>query len=114
MMNEVLGIVGVLASYSVLATAWRDWSFDAYLNVAQAAVDASRSVMVFDQITNADLDVEEVTGESEFDLPFIDLSLDPNWWFEMWVWDFHARSIIMEHAASRMLIDWPEFDTAEF
>lgn len=108
MMNEVLGIVAVLGAYSVLATAWRNASLEYYVNIAQATVDASRCTVIYDQI-----DCDEV-GCEKFDLPFIDLSVQPCWWPAIWEWDFIGRTIVMEHAASRMQVQWPEFDSEEF
>ncbi len=111
MMNEVLCIVAALGAYSVLASAWRTASLEYYVNVAQASVDASRCVVIFDQIECDDAEVCTHT----FDLPFIDLSIQPSWWPAIWEWDFIGRTIVMEHAAvcmpfSIMVDEWPEPD----
>lgn len=113
-MNEVLMIIGGCCAASCVNTAWRYLTVDVYLNVAQAAVDASRCMMILEQIDNPPLDVELVDGSPEFDLPFMDLTTQPNWWYEIWLFDFLGRQIVMTHAAENMEVQWPEFDTAEF
>lgn len=113
-MNEVLMILGGCGAASCLGTAWRYLTVDTFINVAQATVDSSRCMMILDQIDNPPVDVEQVDGEPEFDLPFIDLTKQPNWWYEIWLFDFIGRQIVAEYSAAVMTVQWPEFDAAEF
>lgn len=90
-----------------LTVIWSRFVTDAYLNVAQAAIDASRCCMLFDQITAGDLNLEVVCNSCEFDLPFVDFASQPNsWWHAVWEWDFIGRQIVMEHSANNMELDW--------
>lgn len=113
-MNEVLMIIGGCCAASCVNTAWRYLTVDVYLNVAQAMVDASRCMMIVDQIDSPPVDPELVDGEPEFDLPFMDLTTQPNWWYEIWLFDFLGRQIVMTYAADHMEIQWPDFDAATF
>lgn len=103
MMNTLIALALLLLLWQLLQYVWVQFLTDVHLNVAQAAVDASRCNMLFDQITNASLDVENVCGNCEFDLPFIAIEHAPtSWWFAIWSWDFWARNVVMEHSAANM------------
>ncbi|MNQ68968.1 hypothetical protein D3C85_835410 [compost metagenome] len=107
-MTQVLIIVGLLLAVKCFTTAWRYLTIDVYLNVAQAAVDASHCAMML-----CDID-DSSACTIEFDLPFIDLTVQPHWWYEIWLFDFIGRQIVAEYSASVMTVEWPEFDDAEF
>lgn len=113
-MSEVLIILSLICAYTAICTAYRFLTVDVYLNLAQASVDASRCSMLFDQIDNPPVDMESVSEEPEFDLPFIDLTNQPNWWYEIWLWDYIGRQIVAEHSAAHSVVHWPEFDAAQF
>lgn len=106
-MIQVLIIIGLLIAAKSFATVWRYLTIDVYLNQAQASVDASRCLMMFDRIDCPNCAVD-------FDLPFIELTTQPNWWYEIWLFDFIGRQIVAEYSASAMTVEWPEFDDAEF
>lgn len=90
-----------------LTVIWSRFVTDVYLNVAQAAIDASRCCMLFDQITEGNWDFSTVCNSCEFDLPFVDFASQPiSWWHAIWVWDFNGRQIVMEHSANIMELDW--------
>lgn len=111
MMNTLIALALLLLLWQLLQYVWEQFLTDVHLNVAQAAVDASRCTMLFDQITNASLDVESVCGECQFDLPFIAIEhAPPSWWYAIWSWDFWARNVVMEHSTHHMNVLWQEAD----
>lgn len=93
----------VLAGFFV-EYVWNGVVTDSILNLAQAEVDASRCCMLWDQIDREDVDLS-LLGEMDnevFDLPFIDLTVCPShWWYEVWLWDFYARTLVMQHFAMK-------------
>lgn len=107
-MTQVLMIIGLLLCLICLNTAWRYLTVDVYLNIAQAAVDASRCLTFLEHLD------AELPSDPEFDLPFIDLTVQPNWWYEIWLFDFIGRQIVAEYTANVMTVQWPEFDNVEF
>lgn len=105
-MSEVLSLLSVIAAYGIGSYVCEAVSLSVCLNVSQAAVDASKCNVAFDQVSGDESLVD-------FDLPFIEVSKCADWWYEIWLWDFIGRQLVMEHAAANMQVVWPEFD-AEF
>lgn len=107
MMIDLLGIVAALGAYGLGSYVCEKVTFSVCLNVSQAAVDASKCSMAFDQVSCDEC-------PTDFDLPFIEVSKCADWWYEIWLWDFIGRQLVMEHAAANMQVMWPEFDDSEF
>lgn len=105
-MNNIWIVGALLAAYYLAAYIWDKVYNEVYLNVAQAIVDATKCDVLFDQIEAGTFDSAD--GEI-FDLEFMDLSKEPvTWWYAIWLFDFCARQIIMEHTTRHMQVLVPE------
>lgn len=105
-MNSIWIVGGLLVAYYLFAYLWQKAYNEIYLNVAQAIVDATKCEILFDQIEDGTFD--PANGEF-FDLEFMDLSKEPvTWWYAIWLFDFYARQIIMEHSTHYMQVLVPE------
>lgn len=98
-------VVGLLLLAALFINyVWNGVVTDTILNLAQAEIDASRCNMLWDQIEREDVDMCRIgaVDDQVFDLPFMDLTVCPSyWWYEIWLWDFYARTLVMTHFASK-------------
>lgn len=108
---SILWLGLAIVAYYWLSVIWSRVVTDAHLNVAQAAIDASRCSILFDQVTEGGWDFESVCDTCVFDLPFVDFAAIPSsWWFAIWQWDFIGRQIVMEHSTNHMNVLWGEVE----
>lgn len=97
-----------MAAYFFLMMLYDRVALDGVLNLAQAAMDESRCSLLFDQISQNTVD-SDMAAYKEFDLPFIDLALQPTyWWDAIWEYDFWARTVVMQHFAAHSEVLWEE------